>query len=125
MNTIFQRTNRTLEFGLSNILQIMSATLEFGLSNILQIMSASAISRHMSSTRGFFLEKEIRITFLYEKQLQQMTQFSKELTELYNSVSARLYKLSAQIHFLQPRTFRRAVFLKIAISITFLFEKQF
>ena len=110
MNTIFQRTKRILEFGLSNILQIMSA---------------SAISRHMSCTRGFFLEKEIRVTFLYEKQLQQMTQLSKELTELYNLASARLYKLSAQIHFLQPRTFRRAVFLKIAISITFLFEKQF
>ena len=61
MNTIFQRTNRTLELGFSNDLQIMSA---------------NAISRHMFSTRAFFLEMEIRITFLHEKQFQQMTPFS-------------------------------------------------
>ena len=67
MNTIFQRTNRTLEFVLSNILQIMSA---------------NAISRHMLSTRGFFLEIENRITFLYQKQFQQMTLFSTELIPL-------------------------------------------
>ena len=53
MNTIFQRTNKTREFGLSNILQIISA---------------NSLSRHMSSTRGFYLEMEIRITFLYENQ---------------------------------------------------------
>ena len=37
------------------------------------------------------MEMEIRITFLYEKQFQQKTQFSKELVELYNSASATLY----------------------------------
>ena len=68
---------------------------------------------------------EIRIPFLYETQLQQITQFSEELIEIYNLASARLYKLSAKINFLQPRTFRRALLLKCAISITFLFEKQF
>ena len=53
MNTIFQKTNRTLEFGFSNVLQIMSA---------------NAISRHMFFTRKSYLEMEISITFLYEKQ---------------------------------------------------------
>ena len=67
MKSIFQRTNRTLEFGLRNVLQIMSA---------------NAISRHMVFTRGFYLKTEIRITFLYEKQFQQMTLFSKELIQL-------------------------------------------
>ena len=67
MNTIFQRTNRTLELGFSNVLQIMSA---------------NAISRHMFFTRGFYIEMEIRITFLYEKQIQQMTSFFTELIEL-------------------------------------------
>ena len=76
MNTIFQRTNRTSEFGFNNVLQIMWS---------------NAISGHTFFTRGFYLEMEIRITFLYEKQFQQMTQFSKELVELYNSASATLY----------------------------------
>ena len=67
MKSIFQRTNRTLEFGLRNVLQIMSA---------------NAISRHMVFTRGFYLKTEIRITFLYEKQFQEMTLFSKELIQL-------------------------------------------
>ena len=67
MNTIFQRTNRTLELGFSNVLQIMSA---------------NVISRHMFFTRGFYIEMEIRITFLYEKQIQQMTSFFTELIEL-------------------------------------------
>ena len=88
MNTIFQRTNRTLEFGFSNVLQIMSG---------------NAISRHMFLIREFYLELEIRITFLYEKQFQQMTLFSKELIELHNLASTTLYKLSAQIKFFQPR----------------------
>ena len=70
MTTIFQKTNRTLEFGFSNVLQIMSA---------------NSISRHMFFTRGFYLEMEIRTTFLYEKQFQQMGPFSKELIALYNS----------------------------------------
>ena len=90
MNTIFQRTNRTLEFGLSNVLQIMSA---------------NALSRHLFLTRGFYLEMEITITFSYEKQFQQMTPFPKELTEVYNSAPAMLCKLCAQIQFYQSRTF--------------------
>ena len=90
MNTIFQRTNRTLEFGFSNVLQIILGT---------------ALSRHLFLTRGFFLEIEIRITFLHEKHIQQMTLFSKELTELYNSASAMLYKLSQQTQLLQPALF--------------------
>ena len=48
---------------------------------------------------------EIRITFLSVKQLQQMTKFLKELMELYNSASATLYKLCAQIQNFQPRVF--------------------
>ena len=88
MNILFQRTNRTLKIGLSNVFQIMSA---------------NRISRHLFLTRGFYLEMEIRTTFLYEKQFQQMTPFSKELIELRNSFSATLYKLSALIKFLQPR----------------------
>ena len=67
MNTISQRTNRTLEFGFSNVLQIMSV---------------NAISRHTFFTRGFYLEMEIRITFLYEKQFQKMTPFFPELIEV-------------------------------------------
>ena len=90
MNTIFQRTNTTLEFGFSNVLEIMSV---------------NAISRHLFFTRGFYLEMEIRITFLYEKQFQQVTPFSKELIELYNSASATLYKLCGQIQFFQPHVF--------------------
>ena len=72
MNTIFQRTNRTLELGFSNVLQIMSG---------------NGISRHMFFTGGFYFEMEIRITFLYEKQFQQMTPFFTELIEVYNSAS--------------------------------------
>ena len=75
MNTILKRTNRYLEFGLSNVLQIMSA---------------NAISRHMFFTKVFYLEMEMNITFLYQKQFQQMTPFSKELIDLYNSASATL-----------------------------------
>ena len=90
MNAIFQRTNRTLQFGLSNVLQIMSP---------------NAISRHMFFEREFYLEMEIRITFLYEKQFQQMAPFPKELIELDKSASETLDKLSAQIKFLQPRVF--------------------
>ena len=67
MNTIFQRTCRTLDFVLSNVLQIMSA---------------NAICRHLFFTKGFFLEMEIRISFLSEKQFQQMAPFSRELIEL-------------------------------------------
>ena len=48
---------------------------------------------------------EIIITFLYEKQFQQMTLLSKELIEIYNSDLATLYKLCAQIQFFQPRVF--------------------
>ena len=90
MNTIFQRTNRTLELGFSNVLQIMSA---------------NSISRHLFFTRGFYLEMEITITFLYEKEIQQMTPFSKELLELYNLAAATLYKLCAPKQFFQPSTF--------------------
>ena len=90
MNTIFQRTNRTVEFGFSNVLQIMSW---------------NAISKHMFFTRGFYLEMEIRITFLYELQFQQMIPFPKELIELYDWASGTLYKLCAEIQFFQPRVF--------------------
>ena len=69
MYTIFQRSNRTLEFGLRYVLQIMSG---------------NAISKHLFFTRLFYLEMEIRITFFYENQFQQMTLFSKEQLELYN-----------------------------------------
>ena len=51
------------------------------------------------------MEMEIMITLLYEKQFQQMTLFSKELIELYNSASAMLSKLCAQIQSFQPRVF--------------------
>ena len=67
MNTILQRTNRTVEFGLTNVLQIMSA---------------NSISTNMFFTRGFYLEMEVRITFLYEKQFQKITPFFTELIEL-------------------------------------------
>ena len=97
MNTIFQRTKRTAEFGFSNVLQTMPG---------------NAISRHMFLTRAFYLEMEIRITFLYEKQSQQMTSFSKELIELYNWASATLYKLCAQIQLFQPRVFYERTFLE-------------
>ena len=90
MNTIFQRTYRTVEFGFSNVLQTMSG---------------NAISRHMFFTREFYSEMEMRITFLYEKQFQQMALFSKELIEHYNWASAALYRLCAQIQFFQPRVF--------------------
>ena len=68
-------------------------------------MSGIAISRHLFFTIGFYLEMKIRITFFYEKHFQQMTPFSKELIELYNSALATLYKLCAQIQFYQPRNF--------------------
>ena len=67
MNTILQRTNRTVEFGLTNVLQIMSA---------------NSISTNMFFKRGFYLEMEVRITFLYEKQFQKITPFFTELIEL-------------------------------------------
>ena len=59
----------------------------------------------MFFTKGFYLEIEIRRAFLHEKQFQQMTPFSKEPIELYNSASATLYKFCAQIQFFQPRNF--------------------
>ena len=55
---------------------------------------------------------EIRITFLYEEQFQEMTPFSKELIELYNSARARLYKLCGQLQFFQPRPFEKRTFLE-------------
>ena len=67
MHTTFQRTNRTLKYGLSNVLKIMSA---------------NSICIHMFFTRGFYFEMEIRITFLFEKQFKQMMPFSTELIEL-------------------------------------------
>ena len=67
MNTILQRTNRTLELGLCNVLQIMSG---------------NSISRDMCCSRGFYLEMEIRITFLYGTQFQKMTTLFTELIEL-------------------------------------------
>ena len=67
MNTILQRPNRTVKLGVSNALQIISS---------------NATSRHQFSTRRFYLEMEIMITFLYEKQFQQMTPFSTEVIEL-------------------------------------------
>ena len=90
MNTIFQRTNRTLEFGFANVLQIMSG---------------NAISRYLIFTRGFYLKMEIRITSFFELQFQQMIPFSKELIELYNCSSGTLYKVCAQIQFFHPRVF--------------------
>ena len=90
MNTIFQKTNRTLEFGFTNVFQMMWS---------------NAICRHMFFTRGFCLAMEMRITFLYENQFQQMTPFYKELGELYNSASLTLYKLYAQIQNFRPRVF--------------------
>ena len=101
MNSIFQRTNRPIEFGFSNVLQIMSG---------------NAISRHMFFTRGFYLELEIRITLLYEKQFQQMTPFSKDLRELYILASARIYKLSVQINFFHPVAFKKTLFLKLKLA---------
>ena len=109
MNTILQRTNRTLEFGLTNVLQIMPA---------------SSISTHMSFTRGFFLEMEVRMTFLYEKQFQKITPFFTELMELYNSASVTFYQLCWGMLF--PDTFfTRGFYLEKEIRITFLYEKQF
>ena len=67
MKAIFQRNCRTLEFGLRNVLQILSG---------------NAISRRMFFTRELYLEMVIWITFLHEKQFQQMTDFSTELIEL-------------------------------------------
>ena len=67
MNTIFQKPNRNVKLGFSNALQIMSA---------------NAVSRHLFLARRFYLEMEIMMTFLYEKQFQQMTPFSTELIEL-------------------------------------------
>ena len=67
MNTIFLKTNRTVEFGFSNVLQVLSG---------------NAISRHLFFTRRFYLEMETRLTFLYEKQFQKMTPFFIELIEV-------------------------------------------
>ena len=55
---------------------------------------------------------EIRITFLCEKQLQQMSPFSKELIELYNWASTTLYKFSEPIQFFQPRFLKEKTFLE-------------
>ena len=56
--------------------------LEFGFSNVLQIMSANAISTQLFFTRGFSFDFEISITFLYEKQYKQIDPFSKEPNEV-------------------------------------------
>ena len=97
MNTIFERTDRTVDFGFSNVLETLSG---------------NAIARYMFFTRGFYLEMEIRITFLYEKQFQKMTLFSKELIELYNWASATLYKSCATIQSFQPHVFSERTFLE-------------
>ena len=56
--------------------------LQFRFSNVLEIISANAISTQLFFTRGFYLEIEISITCLCEKQFKQMGQFSKELNEV-------------------------------------------
>ena len=101
MNTISQRTHRTLEFCFSNVLPIMSG---------------NAIFRQMFFKIGLYLEMEIRINFYYEKQFQQMTPFPKQQIELYISASARIYKLSLQINFFSPLTFKRELFLKLKLA---------
>ena len=75
-------------------------------------MSSNTISTQLFFPRGFYLELEIRITFLYQKQFQQMTPFSKPLIEIYKSASATTYKLCAQIQFFQPRVFQERTFLE-------------
>ena len=68
---------------------------------------------------------EMRITFLYEKQFQEMAPFSKDLIELYNLASSIPYKLYAQKQFFRHVSFMRGHFLKIKISVSFLNDKQF
>ena len=63
-------------------------------------------------TRGFYLEMEIKITFFYENQFQQMIPFSKELIELYNWASGTIYKLCAEMQFFQPCVFSGRNFLE-------------
>ena len=62
-------------FNKDTILERTDWDLQFGFSNVLQIMSANAISTQLFFTRGFYLEIEISITFLYEKQFKQITLF--------------------------------------------------
>ena len=50
------------------IFERIDGGVQFGFSNVLQIISANAISRQLFFTRGFFLEIKISITFLYDKQ---------------------------------------------------------
>ena len=68
---------------------------------------------------------EIRITFLYEKQFQEIAPFSKDLIELYNLASPIPYKLCAQKQFFSHASFMRGHFLKIKVSVSFLNDKQF
>ena len=111
MNTILKRSNRYIKFGLSNVLQIMSA---------------NAISRHMFFGRGFYLEIEIRITFLYDKQFQEMTLFSKELIELYIiRLQERFKNYVCKYNFCSDASFKRKIFFKVKISLTLYMRSNF
>ena len=72
----------TSTFNKSHHFERTDGGLQLGLSNVLQIISANAISTQLFFVRGLFLEIEISITFLYEKQYRQMTLFLKELIKL-------------------------------------------
>ena len=79
----------------------------------------------MFFTRAFYLEMEIRITFLYEKQFQQMTPFSKELKKFYNWLQQRIKNDVHKYNFFSHARFETGLFLKIKIALTFLYEKEF
>ena len=52
-----------------HILKTTDQALQFGFSNVSQIISANAVSRQICFTRAIYSEIEITITFLYDKEL--------------------------------------------------------
>ena len=75
--------------------------------------------------RVIYLEIEISITFLYEKEFEQMTPFSKEMMgALEFDFSDVLQSISANA-ISRHMFFKRGIYWEIEISITFLYEKQF
>ena len=100
-------------------------TLEFGFSNFSQILSGNAIPTQLFFTRGFYLEIEISITFLYEKQnLINDPIFERTDRALEFGFSNVLQIISAN-GICRNQFFSRGFFFEFEISITFFYEKQY
>ena len=81
-------------------MKTIQAALQFGLSNVLQIMSPCAIFRNTIFLRGFDLKIKMGVPLL-RTELNIVVLFSKQNNQLYNSASVVFYKLCLHVPFLE------------------------